>query len=376
MEILPSKTRRRKERPHVRVRGCALDVRWNAEDGIRRRKRVEYRSPAAAAKAEKEVAGRLENGLEPFQQAKEPAWTVSETLAFYLEQHGPDMKARSLERAKEHKRALAERLGGLRVETITFDALARYRRERMNDPSRPKAKEFKGTVGEVTVKKEVAFARAACRYALSVGRIASHPFNSLTREQRRLLFPREESRGRSLDAAEFEQILAKVRPHYRNALRFARLSGLRKGELCSITWEGIRGDVLMIGEAESKTGARRVPLTQEMRALLPPRPIRGGLIFTSPRGGRLYNALNSAWRDARAEAGSDARLHDLRHSTATALLDLVDAGAVGEVLGMSPATIKTYDHARFERARAAFEKMHSKTGANGAEGKDEARKTR
>ena len=85
------------------------------------------------------------------------------------------------------------------------------------------------------------------------------------------------------------------------------------------------GDRPLKGRATAEEG-RTVPLTdgasQALRAhLAGPVADLGGYVFTAPRGGpiRYTHWLKRMWNRITAEAGVDARPHDLRHSVATRL---------------------------------------------------------
>jgi len=114
------------------------------------------------------------------------------------------------------------------------------------------------------------------------------------------------------------------------------------------------------------TGTKRepeTPLTDEKRALLPPRRIDGGLVFTGPNGDGLYESLGAAWDRARREAGfPTVRVHDLRHSCATELARvgdrLGDLVGLEAALGMCDATVARYaGHQKHDRAWELFQKV-------------------
>jgi integrase len=330
-----------------------LDLSWTDERGIRQRSRNRYDSPKAAAKAESAAMRRLENGLPPFPSQESAPWTVADVLGFYHVGQVPEARPASQVRMARHRADLERFLGAdLGAERITFADLLRYRRERRVASPRTKP------IGNTTVAKDLAHLRAALRHAKVCGKIEAHVFERLNRDHRRSLFPPEtESKGQVIETEAFEAILSKIGPQYHAALRLARLCGMRKGEVCFLEWSNVKRDRLSL--TVSKTGPRDVPLTDEMRALLPPRRIDGGLVFTGPNGDGLYESLGAAWDRARREAGFPTlRVHDLRHTAATELDALGDRLALKTALGMkSEATAARYaEHRKFDRARALFEK--------------------
>jgi len=332
-----------------------LTVFWTDEAGLRQRTRHEYPTQKAAGKDELKAMQRIENGLPPFPETREEPWTVAEVLAYYHEHHVPDARPRSQVLLKAQRKRLEDFLGDYEAaRELNYDALVRYRRNRKEESRRRREK----PLSDVTVKKELSHLRAALRYAKVNGKIEAHVFERLDRNMRQSLFPNEdESKGRILEDADFEAILAEMSPQYHAPLRLARLTGMRKGEVCALDWSNVTRDKLSL--TVSKTGPREIALTDDMKALLPPRQLVGGLVFRAPEGGSLYASLGAAWDRARRAAGLPwARVHDLRHSAATELERIVGRTEMSIALGMSPATAARYGgHQKVERGRAAFARV-------------------
>lgn len=349
---------RRKRAPtsHVVERpdgGWLLDISATGADGVRRRRRATFPSKTAAEKAETVAMRRVENGLPPFPEPEEAAWTVADVLRLYHSSHVPDTEPRSRARCAEHRAALERFLAPIEAERLTYDELVRYRRERKDEyaavrPGKP--------LSDVTVKKELSHLRAALRYAKVSRKIARHVFEELTRDMRASLLPAEtKSAGQVIDDEAWTAILGRVPEGYRAALRLMRLTGMRKGEIAALRWENVKRDRISI--VVSKTGAREVPLTDEMRAVLPPRRTDGtALVFEAADGGSIYWGLGGAWDGARRGAGFPTlRVHDIRHTVATELDEFGDRTAMKAALGMSDATVSRYaEHRKHDRARALF----------------------
>jgi integrase len=128
------------------------------------------------------------------------------------------------------------------------------------------------------------------------------------------------------------------------------LTGARKRELLDARWEDINLERQTWTVPMSKSGkARRVPLSSvvvfELRAL--PRWEGCPFVVPNPKTLKPYTSIFSAWDTARREAGlSDVRIHDLRHSAAS---NMVNSGqslyVVGQVLGHAqPRTTQRYAH--------------------------------
>ena len=139
------------------------------------------------------------------------------------------------------------------------------------------------------------------------------------------------------------------------AVAFIKLliyTGARKGEIAAARWEHLDGDILRL--PDSKTGEPRTihlaPAALEVIEALP--RIEGGTICG------IANPYKT-WYSVRDVAGCpDLRLHDLRHSFASAALAAGhDLATIGELLGHKSAqTTKGYAHLMEEAGRTAANK--------------------
>ena len=150
----------------------------------------------------------------------------------------------------------------------------------------------------------------------------------------------------------------------RELVVFALHSGMRLGEILSLTWNGVDLFRKTATVFESKNGERRtVPLNQTVMALLTEkakvRHIKTALVFPSLAGTRLDpNHLRRALRPAMAKAGIvDCHFHDLRHTFATRLVQAgVDLYKVQRLLGhKSPLMTQRYAHHYPESLRDGVE---------------------
>lgn len=116
------------------------------------------------------------------------------------------------------------------------------------------------------------------------------------------------------------------------------LTGARKGEIANARWEYLDGSVLRL--PDSKTGFRQIFLPQIALQVLERLPRTSSTItgIASPQ---------KLWDRIRKEVGApDLRLHDLRHSFASAALaEGFSLSQIGELLGhASTQTTKRYAH--------------------------------
>ena len=138
------------------------------------------------------------------------------------------------------------------------------------------------------------------------------------------------------------------------AIRTLALTGMRSSEVFGLSWDRVDMSRKLFRLADSKTGQKLVPFSDEVLELL--REVqrlgdgRSSWVFQS-RAGRSHVAKASvgrAWRRIRERAGlgDDVVIHSLRHSFASdALMSGVPLAVLGRVLGhKSPRTTARYAH--------------------------------
>jgi integrase len=132
------------------------------------------------------------------------------------------------------------------------------------------------------------------------------------------------------------------------------VTGARKQEVLKARWENVDLDRLLLTVLQAKNGwVRHVPLSPVaahiVRQQLLRRPADSPHVFPSDRRpGRALENLRGAWERAKLAAGlpGELRIHDLRHSFASAL---ANAGTplyeIGTVLGHTQLSTTTrYAH--------------------------------
>jgi integrase len=173
-------------------------------------------------------------------------------------------------------------------------------------------------------------------------------------ERERFLSPEEYDRlWSTLDDLEVDQ------PGMRSAvaaIRLLALTGCRLSEIQKLRWEYVRDDKLKL--PDGKTGPRTVYLSPEAIAVLgaieqvPDNPY----VITGTVPGQHLTDLQRPWRRIRARAGlEDVRIHDLRHSFASAAVANGESlPMIGKLLGhKSVKTTARYAHLADEPVQAA-----------------------
>jgi len=132
------------------------------------------------------------------------------------------------------------------------------------------------------------------------------------------------------------------------------LTGARCGEIAGAKWSWVNGDIIEL--PDSKTGKKTVHLPPQAIEVMDRLPKTNGTITGIKSPKRL-------WDKVRAEVGChDLRLHDLRHSFASAALSAgLSLTEIGELLGHKSAqTTKRYAHLVKDAGVAAATKAADK----------------
>jgi integrase len=178
----------------------------------------------------------------------------------------------------------------------------------------------------------------------------------------------ETPRTRYLTGDEMERLAAALgllNQQAANAIRLLMLTGARRTEVLSAEWSQFDLDTGVWTKPSSHTKQKRVhrvPLSAPARALLADmKEAAGRSPYLFPgRGGRGYlYSIQKSWTTACRAAGiADARLHDLRHSYASALASGGQSlPIIGALLGHTVAqTTQRYAHLIDDALREATEK--------------------
>lgn len=137
-------------------------------------------------------------------------------------------------------------------------------------------------------------------------------------------------------------------------VKFAMLTGLRRGELFKLKWTDVdldRGFVTLRKPKGGKT--ETLPISQHALDVLKSLPLQGEYVFPG-KGGKQRTDFKGPWERIRKAAGlhegfplpNGLRLHGLRHNFASHLVsDGIDIAVVGELLTHKDAkTTQRYAH--------------------------------
>lgn len=180
---------------------------------------------------------------------------------------------------------------------------------------------------------------------------------------------REEKRERFLSPDELNRLSMALNDaerdgsegvHFIAAIRLLILTGCRLGEIQTLKWSYIQPGYLAL--PDSKTGAKKVYLGEaamEVLDAVPRLPGNPYVICGTVEGQHLQD-LQKPWRRLRQRAGlPDLRIHDLRHSFASAAVGMGESlPMIGKLLGHSQVqTTARYAHLADDPLRASSERV-------------------
>ena len=172
--------------------------------------------------------------------------------------------------------------------------------------------------------------------------------------------------GRALDAAPAERLAS---THAAAAIRLLVLTGCRRNEVLGLRWEDLYFEAGVMRLADSKTGARVVPLPPAAARVLAglSRVPGNPWVFPGREKGDRHHNINDSWDRVRERARLDGvRLHDLRHSFASRALALGESlSMIGELLGHRKVqTTARYAHLARDLVQVLTAKVAESIGAD------------
>lgn len=256
---------------------------------------------------------------------------IEDAVLLYLQQHAPGLK-----NFKDLQGALALCQPWYTGKPIT--ALA--------DVARQYASDHAKTLSPATVRNRMAYLRAACRWAWRHHSMGAHD------PAERMVLPRaRNARQVYLSRAEMLQITRAMHyPASRGAARVAFYTGMRISEILRAQAMQASGQLVLL-LADSKNGSPRIVPVHPRIAHL----VRGSWppVVTADTVSHHVKAA------MRATGHGHARLHDLRHSAASEMINAgVDLYTVGGVLGhKSSQSTQRYAHLKTSSLQAAIAKI-------------------
>ena len=112
-------------------------------------------------------------------------------------------------------------------------------------------------------------------------------------------------------------------PNLKYIIPFLLLTGARRGEVLKAQWKDIDVNLGLWTIPTSKNGKKRIiPISDKLKELINTIPHTSKYLFPSPKTHLPQKDFYRSWDHARRKAGlKDVRIHDLRHSFASALVN-------------------------------------------------------
>ncbi|MFN9935234.1 MAG: tyrosine-type recombinase/integrase, partial [Hyphomonadaceae bacterium] len=194
------------------------------------------------------------------------------------------------------------------------------------------------TGGKTTASRCTIIFQAMMAWAVSRKILVAHPTLGVVRYkiEKRERFISVEEVQKIFEATERLEKRGEVRSEFGVIIRLLILTGARRGEIQGLQWREVdlARRSIVLPDARSKTGARRIPLSDAAIEVLEGIKRNGDYVFPANRANAASGhtvGLPRAWRAIREEAGlEDLRIHDLRHSFASFA---AEAGASLQLIG-------------------------------------------
>jgi integrase len=230
---------------------------------------------------------------------------------------------------------LQRTLGNTPLNTLNAQVIAKWRDERLKTVKPPTVARGLNTLSAI-----LNHARKEWCYTIT------NPILDIKRPSQ------GQPRTRRLEVGEEARLLEALETRYGRVARFALATGMRRGEILSLTWRNVdwTGRVALL--PLTKNGeARRVPLSSAAIQVLeevriePVQSIKGVVFEMNPI------ALDKAWRKACKQATVvDLHFHDLRHEAISRFFELgLNPMEVASISGHKTLVmLKRYTHLRAE----------------------------
>jgi integrase len=314
-------------------------------------------SPSAAREEAIKIRGDVSRGEDPLadRQGKRDAPTVGELCDRYMERHAkPHKRASSIEGDRMAiDLVIKPRLGKRKALEISYSDIDELHQSLSCTPYR--------------ANRILALLSKMFSLAIKWKYRFGNPCHGVERFQ-------EHRRERYLKQDELQRLLQALAAHPNrpsaNAVRLLLMTGSRRGEVLSATWDQFDFERGVWTKPSTHTKQKRqhhVPLSAPalvlllgMKAHREREGDRSEFLFPSPAGDTPQRELKRFWHSVCRKAGlENVRVHDLRHSFASYL---ASSGAslhlIGEMLGHTqPSTTHRYAHLLDDPKRKAADRV-------------------
>ena len=168
-------------------------------------------------------------------------------------------------------------------------------------------------ISAATINRELSCLKTAFNRAIREGKATTNPVGQVK------FLAEHNARDRVLSEAEFDRLLAKSPAHLRPILICAYETGMRYGEIISLTWEQVdqeKGIIHLLTGTTKNGEGRKVPISAALREALSRLERNCPEVFTYKGRGIIW-AKHSFNRACELAGIKDFRFHDFRHTFVT-----------------------------------------------------------
>ena len=270
-------------------------------------------TPDAARNEALRLLGRVKSGVDPAseKQIARKAESLNKFSTRYIAEHVElHNKPRTVIETKRNlEKHILPALGQFKVRDITRDDVARFHRSKSDTPYAANR-----CLALLSHMLNTAEAWGVCPHGSAVCR---HVKKFKERKRERFLSTDEmQALGKALNDAEAEGLNS----HGLAILRLLMFTGARRNEIESLRWDEVDFERHALRLADSKTGAKSIPLAAPALTILSHLERISGSqwVFPANSGDGHYQGLGKLWRAVRDKADlRDVRIHDLRHTFAS-----------------------------------------------------------
>jgi integrase len=310
------------------------------------RRSTETDDPKLAKRILKKLEGEIAEG-KWFERLPGEDKTFEEMMEKYMREHSVPKKSSS-KRDETSLLHLNPFFGEYRLTQIAPSRINQYKVKRREEGSTP-----------ATINRELALMKHAFSLAVREWEwVTDNPVKKVSMEKE------NNKRDRWLISEEEKKLLEESPMWLREIILFALNTGMRLGEILSLTWNAVDFSRRTATVLNSKKSERRtIPLNEAALEVLKGRAkvrsLKCDLVFYNENHARFdYSNLEKAFHSALAKANiQDFRFHDLRHCFATKLVQRgVDLYKVQLLLGhKTPLMTQRYAHHYPESLRSGVE---------------------
>jgi integrase len=291
--------------------------------------------------------GRVTSG-EP--REYEDCW-FDEFAGDYLEYAGTNLAPKTRANAARVLGHFSRFLGRKKLSALRGEDLENFKRSR------------KGKVQDSTINIDTRTLKAALEIAVTWGRIKSNPFRPVK------LIRTAKKQIRPLSRDEFTALIRAIKETWlKDIVRFAVLTGLRRGEIMNLKWIDVdleRNEVRIVSSDTYRVKhgkIRVVPLADEAKSILSRQVGKGDYVFVGDDGKRLRDEfVSKKVKNYMRELSlpEELHFHSLRATFASwCHREGVSKGALQDLMGHSSVkTTELYTSLDDESLRSAVKKI-------------------